>query len=155
MSNHGLMCITISVTVWLGRIYDLSHLFLLRLCQINLSGSKVLLEPLCLGCSWDGYHALYSYPRKCNLSNRAPFTRSQCFDLFHNGTILVEVFTLKLGSWIMICQLTAVPSAALLAMGERGFVLHIRRKSSGAKSSGVLNGKSSTSQPWPRGLYAT
>jgi hypothetical protein len=31
----------------------------------------------------------------------------------------------------------------------------VRRKSLGAKSSGVLNGKLSTSQPWPSGLYAT
>lgn len=38
---------------------------------------------------------------------------------------------------------------------HKRFSLPVRRKSSGAKSSGVLKGKLSTSHPWPNGLKAT
>ena len=38
---------------------------------------------------------------------------------------------------------------------HKGFSLPVRRKSSGAKSSGDLYGKLSTNHPWPNGLKAT
>jgi hypothetical protein len=140
VSYHSLLCWGISVTMRLRRINNLPHLRLFLLRQINLSRGKVFFQSLRLGRARNCNQTLGSYPSERDLSNGATLARSELLNLIDNSAILVEVLALEFGNcteqrfsscsstWLEVC-------------------LPLRRKSSGAKSSGVLNGKSSTSQP--------
>lgn len=118
MTHHRLSSFRISISLRLRSINDPSHLLLLIFCQIDVSGCKVLLQSLWFRGAWNSNHALGSNPSQSYLRQRATFPRGKLLDLLNNGFVLVEVFTLELGSWTRQSQLLCGRKRLIQAMWQ-------------------------------------
>lgn len=134
MTHQCLLRRGIPIAMWLSSINNPAHLLLLLLSQFNIPRCPVLLEPRGLGCTWNGNHSLGSNPGKCNLADSAAFLRRELPDLLNNCLVFVEVFALEFRNCgVSVSTNHWRPEAKLSNHGQDS---PIRRKSSGAKSSG-------------------
>lgn len=127
----------VSVAMGLRSINDPAELFLLLLRQINISRCPVLLQPLYLRRTRDCNHTLGGNPSECDLTDTAALPNSKLLNLLNNGLVLEEILTLELGRCVKRDTLIYhyYPHHNCDQTEDH---LQERRKSSGAKSSGVL-----------------
>ena len=142
MPHHPLHLLTVSVPLRLQRVQNAAKLLFLLLRQFYFPRSKVLLKTLCFGRSRNRDHALRNDPRQSNLRQRAAFALRNGFDLLNDLLVVVEVLALEFGDWlgVLVCYPLFTQSRQCCE-GEVGrgkeVGLPVRRKSSGAKSSGL------------------
>lgn len=151
MPNHSLMRRPIPIPMRLRSINNPPHLQLLLLRQLNLPRSPVLLQSTSLRRSGDSDESLRSNPGQRNLTNGAALPSSEFLDFVYDCAVFVEVFALEFGTWVedvrrCVCCMCVLGWHKTPPKGGTWDIL-LRRKSSGAKSSGVLYGKLSTSHP--------
>ena len=132
MSNHRLSPLTVPVPLRLERVENASHLFLLFFCQFYIPRREVLFEALRFRRSWDGNHVLCQHPCESDLSQCTSFPLRDFLDRLDDFLVVVEVLALEFGDYSGNISLTT-------RRGRKGGVrcLPVRRKSSGAKSSGL------------------
>ena len=89
----------VSVSVGLGSINNLAHLFLFLFREFNISRSPVVLKTSSLGRSRNGDHALGSNPSESNLANVTALLSSELLDFLDDCSVLVEVVALEFRSY--------------------------------------------------------
>lgn len=139
MANHSLRPLTIPIPRRFQRVQNAAHLFLLLLCHLNLSRSKVLFQTLRFSGPWDGNHALSNHPCQSNLRQRAALTLGEGLDLLDDFLVVVEVLALEFGYCCVgiVRQLRCLDSHRLPTRERGRRYSPVRRKSSCAKSSGL------------------
>ena len=96
MPYHGLCPFAIPISLRLGVIDDLPHLFPLSIGQLYISRLPIFLQPLRFGGARDSNHALRGNPSKCNLRQRASSRCRKFLNFVDNCFVLVEVLALEL-----------------------------------------------------------
>lgn len=105
MPHQGLLGWRIPITLRLSSVNDPPHFLLFLLRQLHIPRRPVLFKTSSLGSSWDGNKTLGSNPGQRDLSDRAALTDREFLDLVHNGAILVEIFSLEFGDWVLLVGL--------------------------------------------------
>jgi hypothetical protein len=85
--------------MWLSRIDDFSHLRFLILRQLNIPRGPIVFQSIRLSRAGDWNQTLIGNPGECDLRRLAAFPSCDLLNLVHDGTVLVEVFSLEFGDY--------------------------------------------------------